>query len=66
MYCLFSNNVHETENIKDHPAIKKTHLLSNRPELAFHAGEFKMRIKIIISVRNLEDTLKMVRSIFTL
>lgn len=43
MYCLlFSNNVHETENIKDHPAIKKTHLLSNRPELAFHAGEFNM------------------------
>ncbi|VDI68269.1 Hypothetical predicted protein [Mytilus galloprovincialis] len=33
----WSNNVHETENIKDHPAIKKTHLLSNRPELAFHA-----------------------------
>lgn len=33
----WSNNVHETENIKDHPSIKKTHLLSNRPELAFHA-----------------------------
>jgi hypothetical protein len=37
---FYSNNVHETENIKDHPSIKKTHLLSNRPELAFHASKF--------------------------
>ncbi|KAJ8307809.1 hypothetical protein KUTeg_014639 [Tegillarca granosa] len=31
----WSNHVHDT-NVKDHTATKKSHLLSSRPELAFH------------------------------
>ncbi|XP_064610291.1 protein C-mannosyl-transferase DPY19L3-like [Liolophura sinensis] len=33
----WSNNVHDSSVTKDHPVAKKNHLLSNRPELAFHS-----------------------------
>lgn len=35
-----SNHVHDT-NVKDHSSAKKFHLLSSRPELAYHAGKKK-------------------------
>uniref|UniRef100_A0A8W8J7D1 Uncharacterized protein n=1 Tax=Magallana gigas TaxID=29159 RepID=A0A8W8J7D1_MAGGI len=42
----WSNHVHDT-NVKDHSSAKKFHLLSSRPELAYHAGMSTLPMKYL-------------------